>query len=70
MHGKELGLAAITLLLLSACNSQSTSTDLGLANPAATYCAQQGGSYHLDSGACELPDGSQVDGWEYYRSQP
>ncbi|GAA6132087.1 putative hemolysin [Halopseudomonas sabulinigri] len=70
MHVKALILAALTQTVLSACSTQSDSPNLGLANPAAIYCADQGGSYHLDSGTCELPDGQQVDGWEYYRSQP
>lgn len=70
MHCKALSLGAITLMLLSGCSSQSASSDLGLANPAAIYCTEQGGNYQLESGKCELPDGQLIDGWEYYRSQP
>ncbi len=40
---------------------------VGMPNPAAVFCADQGGEYLLDSGECRLADGTVVDGWEYYR---
>jgi len=44
-------------------------------NPAATYCAQQGGTFSIVEGAngqrglCTLTDGRAVDAWEYFREQ-
>lgn len=45
----------------------------GLANPAATYCIAQGGLYGIQDGAngqsgiCQLPDGTRIDAWTYFR---
>ncbi|SDX55258.1 hypothetical protein SAMN05444358_10764 [Ruegeria halocynthiae] len=45
----------------------------GLANPAATYCITQGGLYGIrdgadgQSGVCQLPDGTKIDAWTYFR---
>jgi putative hemolysin len=41
----------------------------GIANPAAVFCEDSGGTYGLDDGTCTLPDGQVVDGWEWFRSQ-
>ncbi|MDV7145473.1 DUF333 domain-containing protein [Tropicimonas sp. TH_r6] len=44
-----------------------------MANPAAVFCKEQGGKYLIVSddkgerGLCELPDGTTVDGWDYFR---
>lgn len=46
----------------------------GMANPASTYCAQQGGrsipvrSARGQRADCQLPDGRRVDEWKLYRS--
>ena len=46
-----------------------------LANPAATYCGAQGGTYANereadgDRGYCTLADGQVIDAWEYFRHQ-
>lgn len=72
-------LAAAAILTLSACGggggstpSQSSSTAPSgaatMANPAAEYCVQQGGTLDLASGMCTLPNGTKVDEWELYRS--
>jgi putative hemolysin len=50
----------------------------GLANPASVFCEQQGGTVEIiadaagnESGMCRLPDGTQIEEWEYWRrSQP
>lgn len=68
MNRKTTLLTAFILTMLSACSSQPPS-NIGLANPAATYCEAQGGTYDIDSGVCELSDGQRVDGWEFYRSE-
>ena len=53
-------------------NAQGTSA--GLANPASTYCVEQGGASTIvgnpdgsQSGNCILPNGNICDEWEYYR---
>ncbi|MXU65580.1 DUF333 domain-containing protein [Rhodobacteraceae bacterium KN286] len=38
-----------------------------LANPAATFCVEGGGSYDLTDGSCTLADGTRVDGWDHFR---
>ena len=38
-----------------------------IANPAASFCAENGGTYDLASGSCTLADGKVVDGWNYFR---
>jgi putative hemolysin len=46
-----------------------------LANPAAVFCTEQGGRYRIETdaagarGHCTLPDGRDVDAWEYFREQ-
>ena len=47
----------------------------GVANPAATFCVESGGTYRTISedagerGICVLPDGREVDAWEHFRRQ-
>jgi len=48
----------------------------GLANPASIYCEQQGGRLEIRNdasggqyGVCVMPDGTQCDEWEFYRTQ-
>lgn len=38
-----------------------------LANPAAVFCAANGGTTSGPEPMCELPDGTTVDAWQYYR---
>lgn len=45
-----------------------------MANPASTYCVEQGGQSHIKTdkdgnqyGECHLSDGRVVDEWEYFR---
>lgn len=42
-------------------------TAVGLPNPAASFCIEQGGEYDLDSGLCRFEDGTEVDAWDYFR---
>jgi putative hemolysin len=44
-----------------------------LANPAATFCVEQGGTYALSQpdgsgGTCTLSDGRVVDAWDFLRA--
>ncbi len=46
-----------------------------LANPAAVYCTESGGTYKIEDGekgqfgTCSLPDGRVIDAWDYFRQQ-
>jgi putative hemolysin len=56
---------------MTACTVQSDEAEL--ANPAATFCVAQGGTYALSQpdgsgGTCTLSDGSIVDAWDYFRA--
>lgn len=73
-------LAAAAALTLSACGggggstpSQTSGSSLPsgaatMANPAAEYCVQQGGTLDNASGMCTLPNGTKIDEWELYNS--
>ncbi len=46
-----------------------------IANPAAVFCEDSGGTYDIrdasdggKTGVCVLPDGEEVDAWEYFRA--
>ncbi len=67
-------LTAICLTTLAACDDTTTQdTSTQLANPAATFCAENGHTYEIRDGAggqtgvCILSDGSEVDAWDYFR---
>jgi hypothetical protein len=53
--------------------SAAAATAVGLPNPAAAFCVEKGGTYHIDNRAegarsvCRLADGRVVDAWEFYR---
>lgn len=46
-----------------------------IANPAAVFCTESGGHYEMREeasgtrGVCILPDGEEVDAWDYFRRQ-
>ena len=67
---KLVGLAVLLVVLVSGCVQ-----DAGLANPAAVYCEEQGFTYDIrteeggERGYCVFPDGSECDGWAYYRGE-
>jgi uncharacterized protein len=72
-------------LTTAACGSDETPSDpttpptgtgpVGLANPASEFCVEQGGSVEIADeadgqvGYCNLPDGTRIDEWEYYRAE-
>ena len=67
-------LAVVGLSALAACDESSTTDSTAqLANPAATYCIESGAQYEIrdgdngQSGVCILPDGREVDAWEFFR---
>ena len=57
------------------CNQGEFPASTQLANPAAVYCTEQGGTYdireHDDGGqygVCQFDDGSECDAWDYMRA--
>ncbi len=67
-------IAALGLIALAACDDVPTpDSSTELANPAATFCVESGAKYEIrdgdngQSGVCILPDGREVDAWEYFR---
>lgn len=59
---------AMALLVAAPLAAQTT-----LADPSAVFCAEQGGRFESRSdvggqrGVCILPDGTEVDAWDYFR---
>lgn len=74
-----LPLGAVALLGLAACGDDDgtpdTTTPSQIANPASQFCVDQDGSVEIvdeaggQVGYCNLPDGTRVEEWEYFRSQ-
>ena len=70
MRHHAIALAAFTLAA-----SVSAALPQGIANPAATFCVENGGTYRIvreaagERGICVLPDGREVDAWEYFRAR-
>ncbi len=76
-------LLAVPILALAACGDDddpapdgtTPGTDVGLANPASVYCVEQGGTVEIvdedggQVGYCNLPDGTRVEEWEYFRAE-
>ena len=71
--------AAVAAIALSACshtkNAPENAPQVDMANPASAFCEQKGGKSEIrknedgsEYGVCHLPDGSEVEEWEYYRA--
>ena len=58
----------------TAITDTTDTTDVGLANPASAFCVEQGGTVEIvdeeggQVGYCNLPDGTRVEEWEYFRA--
>ena len=79
-----IGLASFALVACGGDDSPSPTTTSAetstsseapqVANPASQYCIDQGGTLELvdeqdgQVGYCNLPDGTRVEEWEFYRS--
>lgn len=70
---RVLVVAPLTLVGVVGCGNDSDD-EPQLPNPAAVFCVDQGGESVIvtdddgsQRGVCRLPDGSEVDEWEYYR---
>lgn len=71
-------LALIATTALAACGDDRPASEptggVGIANPASVFCEQQGGTVEIvdedagQVGYCNLPDGTRIEEWEYYRS--
>lgn len=67
----------VAALALASCgdgNEDGDGPDSGLANPASAFCEEQGGTVEIvtdaagnQGGICRLPDGTEIEEWEYYR---
>lgn len=78
MRPRWIALAALGSLALMACSDDlpgaPTDDTTGIANPASTFCVEQGGTVEIvdetggQVGYCNLPDGTRVEEWEYFRS--
>ena len=74
----KLLISLVLIFPITACTSmdqtQSTSTKIGLANPASEYCIAQGGKLVIKNekngqiGYCTLPNGSEIEEWALYRA--
>lgn len=69
-------LCALLVSCAPATEKQDDVPQAQIANPAATYCNEQGGQYTIvtaddgsQSGACTLSDGTVCNGWEYFRGE-
>jgi hypothetical protein len=72
-------MVALSVVALGGCGDDSaptvTTTSAQIANPASEFCVAQGGTLEIvdetggQVGYCNLPDGTRVEEWEYYRSQ-
>ena len=79
-----IGLALALVVSAGACGGDDSSSDepadttdtttAGLANPASEFCVEQGGTVEIvdeeggQVGYCNLPDGTRVEEWEYFRA--
>lgn len=66
--------AGLLGLAVTACTAGKEEATATMANPASTYCIEQGGEVEIrqeESGAvgyCHLPDGTVIEEWEYFRA--
>ena len=65
---------AIAVLAATGALAQAA-TKTTMANPAATFCIENEGDYQIhknadgsEYGVCILPDGTEVDAWDYLRN--
>ena len=50
-------------------DNDNNDNDPGLPNPATVFCEERGGTTSGPEPMCNLPDGSVVDAWEYFRAE-
>lgn len=65
-----LALATVLVVVAVGCDDGEPEE----ANPASVFCVEQGGEVEIvdeaggQVGYCELPDGTRIEEWEYFRS--
>lgn len=70
-----LSLSAATLLIItvSACSSDTPTETVGMSNPAAQFCVDQGGNIEYEQSEtgemsiCHTVNGEEIEQWAYYR---
>jgi putative hemolysin len=74
-HPLLIAVVLALILLFLGCQSQPDD-GAQIANPAATYCVEQGNQYMIktaadgsQSGVCIFADGTSCDEWAYYRKE-
>ena len=71
----KLPVIATCVLLAGCASSPSTEESVKLANPASTYCVEQGGKVEIrteekgQTGYCHLPDGRVIEEWTFFRAK-
>ncbi|AXY59828.1 I78 family peptidase inhibitor [Acinetobacter sp. WCHAc010052] len=74
---KKFVMLGLMIAAVSGCSTVQKSEDkpaLGMANPASTYCVEQGGKLEIrkeasgETGYCHLPDGQVVEEWTLFRA--
>jgi uncharacterized protein len=81
---RDVRLISVSMVVLAlagsaACGSDAEpsemTSDVGIANPASVFCVEQGGTVEIvdeaagQVGYCNLPEGTRIEEWEYFRSQ-
>jgi uncharacterized protein len=73
---KIISVLFLLLFILSSCSKQTDEMNgQQIANPAAVYCEQQGGTLRIEQteagqyGICVLPNGTECEEWAYYRGE-
>jgi uncharacterized protein len=68
------GVVVLVALLAGACGDDDSDDNKSeIPNPASAYCVEQGGTVEMveESGGtvgyCNLPDGTRVEEWQYFR---
>jgi len=73
--GKAGTIAGALLAATAGIAGLAAAAPVGLPNPAAAFCVEKGGVYRTvdapggSRGVCKLPDGREVDAWDYLRQE-
>ncbi len=68
-------LLATTALAACGSDAEPSDTTTNIANPASVFCVEQGGTVEIvdeadgQVGYCNLPDGTRVEEFEFFRSE-
>ena len=75
---KKIVMLGLIMAALSGCSSAQKSEtvrpNVGMANPASTFCVEQNGKLEIrkeangEVGSCHLPNGQIVEEWEFFRA--